>query len=790
MASGVSMELTRAQAEAQSGLKLRNRQVVVRSDWFGKDWAENVFGTAWRRKFFTGTIKLYDEKENRWDVDFNYEGFAAVGMTTNAVKEYLIGTWPLTERGRGHVVEHVDAGSGGAEEAVVELSDDEDDNNTFPADDGGPILSEGDFVTAGSVKWRKLKVQSTCEWEKQGGTKTRTKVHWKRFAHRSTHDSKALKYILAFFGTHEYLLYWVRLIDEEGRRRYGKREWLTNHRSLRLGYFLRFLGCWVYIQMNPGLDIREYFGERRNQKKPKHASTSSTPPLTTTPKHDLSEYMKITDFERIRTCFLVPTYDATGLDADGVINNDPSAAKPCKQPTNQTGTPRNINSDPFARVRRWYDHFNKHWSDCVTPSWLLVIDEAVIPWDGEDMPGWIIIDRKPRGKGRELRIICDALTRIVLRVDVMEGAKERFGRLEHKKEYLDQYGASVATQLRLTKPWHGSGRCLIADSWFGSVEAVVALRDVGLFAIEQVKQVHKGFPSAWLKSQLESTSRGDHIVLQTTVKEYPIMALAHNGPGGKPHLLVCTFSTSLPANKYTYMKRLLKGAWTTHFERAIKQPAGTSLYRLFWNIVDYVNKMRVNGGKGRQGVGLFDVWSTRQWHIRDIVGLLGTVISCQANLAARWEDGFDGDLREWHDMCFHELIHNPFYMAEESEVTAISSGTPEPSRRTTRLSTAGAGGTSQTTPEKAKKKVECCLGSIGVKTNTSAKTNKTYNKAIQKNCTVCGGLTTYQCDTCASKGMKAWVCASSKRAACFTSHCNKVIETGRVHTPKRKRKQN
>ena len=72
------------------------------------------------------------------------------------------------------------------------------------------------------------------------------------------------------------------------------------------------------------------------------------------------------------------------------------------------------------------------------------------------------------------------------------------------------------------------------------------------------------------------------------------MALAHNGPGGKPHLLVCTFSTSLPANKYTYMKRLLKGAWTTHFERAIKQPAGTSLYRLFWNIVDYVNKMRVN----------------------------------------------------------------------------------------------------------------------------------------------------------------------------------------------------
>ena len=36
------------------------------------------------------------------------------------------------------------------------------------------------------------------------------------------------------------------------------------------------------------------------------------------------------------------------------------------------------------------------------------------------------------------------------------------------KDRVREYGATTATILCLTQPYHGSGRCIIADSWFGS----------------------------------------------------------------------------------------------------------------------------------------------------------------------------------------------------------------------------------------------------------------------------------------------------------------------------------
>ena len=62
------------------------------------------------------------------------------------------------------------------------------------------------------------------------------------------------------------------------------------------------------------------------------------------------------------------------------------------------------------------------------------------------------------------------------------------------KHHVQEYGATAATTLHLTQPCHGSGRCIIADSWFGSVKSASNLIRRGLYSIVLAKTVHKDFP--------------------------------------------------------------------------------------------------------------------------------------------------------------------------------------------------------------------------------------------------------------------------------------------------------
>ena len=78
----------------------------------------------------------------------------------------------------------------------------------------------------------------------------------------------------------------------------------------------------------------------------------------------------------------------------------------------------------------------------------------------------------------------------MLNMELVEG-KER----EERKEYRDQVGASPATTLRLAKPYKGTGRVVIADSWFGSCNTAEWLYDeLGLYSIMAIKTGYAGYP--------------------------------------------------------------------------------------------------------------------------------------------------------------------------------------------------------------------------------------------------------------------------------------------------------
>ena len=105
------------------------------------------------------------------------------------------------------------------------------------------------------------------------------------------------------------------------------------------------------------------------------------------------------------------------------------------------------------------------------------------------------------------------------------------------KEYMSEYKlAGTALLLRLTKPWHGSGRAISADSAFTSVTTAVACRKNGMHFTGLVKTATRMFPKLYL-DEVEFKELGDDVTLTSSVEGHNIIAHACGESVLCPHIL-------------------------------------------------------------------------------------------------------------------------------------------------------------------------------------------------------------------------------------------------------------
>ena len=136
---------------------------------------------------------------------------------------------------------------------------------------------------------------------------------------------------------------------------------------------------------------------------------------------------------------------------------------------------------------------NDNFQKSVSPGSFLTLDESMVNSFHHSLKGKIKIIRKPTPIGNEIKIMADGLSNIVLNMELYEGTD-----LMKNKDHVQEYGATTATTLCLIRPYHGSGRRVVADSWSSSVKSAVELRKRGLFSIMLVKTAHKNFPRTLL----------------------------------------------------------------------------------------------------------------------------------------------------------------------------------------------------------------------------------------------------------------------------------------------------
>ena len=208
--------------------------------------------------------------------------------------------------------------------------------------------------------------------------------------------------------------------------------------------------------------------------------------------------------------------------------------------------------DALYQVRNFIAVYNTNLEEALNPGQFLFVDESMNQWLGKDAPFIKKIPRKPHPVGQEFKIVADAETSIILRLDLSGENKER--------EYDDIYGANgktIATVSRLAKPWFGSGRTIIADSWFGSPRMIQSMKEHGFYSIMAVKK--RRFWPKEVPGDDIMTSREDELGACYTLEHYD----EQGRPDGmylcalrdlKPKLLITncarTTTSTIPIKRY------------------------------------------------------------------------------------------------------------------------------------------------------------------------------------------------------------------------------------------------
>lgn len=202
-----------------------------------------------------------------------------------------------------------------------------------------------------------------------------------------------------------------------------------------------------------------------------------------------------------------------------------------------------------------------------------------------------------------------------------------------KKEFNDKYPKSIALTLRMVKPFFSTGRCVIADSWFGSVACALALFKHGLFAIMNVKTATKDYPKDALLAEVDEIKgksdaarqarrqrRGNQIAFVRTFEVGSLQVTLTAGGHNKkvPLLLVATCKSMLPGSIHSKTWQVNKADGTVEYKTIeTPQPQMHETYRKWMNVVDLHNKLR-------QGVvSMADVWHTTSWDERHFAEGLG-----------------------------------------------------------------------------------------------------------------------------------------------------------------------
>eukprot|EP00873_Tetraselmis_striata_P002151 jgi/Tetstr1/422415/TSEL_013253.t1 len=190
-----------------------------------------------------------------------------------------------------------------------------------------------------------------------------------------------------------------------------------------------------------------------------------------------------------------------------------------------------------------------------------------------------------------------------------------------RKDWAGEYGAATACALRCTRPWHNSGRIVIADSWFGSVRTALALLSHGMFSVLAIKGGSAGYPKQQLLGM--APTRFDHAAMIKTFnldqagKQAQVTAAIWMDM--KPRMVAATCGTNKKLPPHERIKVKLQGGQIVRSTYDVELSEQHGMYNQHCNAVDIHNKLSI--GPGTVG----DAWQSKCPLMRFFLCTLGMI---------------------------------------------------------------------------------------------------------------------------------------------------------------------
>ena len=194
--------------------------------------------------------------------------------------------------------------------------------------------------------------------------------------------------------------------------------------------------------------------------------------------------------------------------------------------------------DEWYRVRKLFELWNENMDNSFIASDTMVCDECMCRWLADDFYGPSVtkMPLKPEGVGFLIKAAACGRSRIIFGMELQESPSAM-----DKKEFSMHMMKTTACTLRLVKPYFGTKRCVVGDSWFASVPCAIELLKRGLYFTGIVKGRSSEFPKTFFhESAFDSDSkRGETRTLHSNTEYGAMMAHCWYDPGpDKPSSLV------------------------------------------------------------------------------------------------------------------------------------------------------------------------------------------------------------------------------------------------------------
>mmetsp|Transcript_16204 Transcript_16204/g.37447 ORF Transcript_16204/g.37447 Transcript_16204/m.37447 type:complete len:323 (-) Transcript_16204:327-1295(-) len=245
-------------------------------------------------------------------------------------------------------------------------------------------------------------------------------------------------------------------------------------------------------------------------------------------------------------------------------------------------------------------------------------------------PNISFVARKPEPLGVELKALIDAVTTIMLYLEIQRG-KEAMNTPKYGK-YSNEVGSTASfvkrciertkySGLRIVERLHaksrGSTELYLGDSWFSGIKAALVALEEGVEYFGPVKTSTAGFPKAEMEEIMKDAPSGSHIVFEC--EEHRLFAVAYRySLRSKVLCFIGTWNAGSTIPGEPYIARF-GDEYGNLQSRAIMRPDVISRYFKVSDKIDNHNKSR------QSDLGLERLWLTKNCWFRLSTTFLGIV---------------------------------------------------------------------------------------------------------------------------------------------------------------------